>query len=273
MFCWGTKMNYRLDRKTQRKKYFKIALGFAALGILFYFQNPLFRGVSRGAGEIFRPALFLGQKVGGVSQNLRAYFSSKTGLYAENEKLKQDLAMLNAQMADHQILTLENENLKNILARAPKNKNLVLAAILAKPPQSAYDTLILDVGQGEGVKAGARVYAYGEVPIGRIDSVSADVSKVVLYSTAGERTPVVLPVADKSDVFWELVGRGGGNFEMILPRDFVLSPGDTAVAPGIAPFAIATVKTLLSDPRDPFKKALLASPVNIQALKFVEVEL
>lgn len=266
-------MSYLLDRKAQKKKYSKIALGLAALGILFYFRGPIFGGASAAAGEIFRPALFLGQKVGGVSENLRAYFSSKAGLYAENEKLKQDLAMLNAQMADHQVLALENENLKNVLARAPKNKNLLLAAILAKPPRSAYDTIVLDAGAREGIKAGAKVYAYGEVPIGRIDSVSEDISKVVLYSTAGERTQVVLPVAGKSDVFWELAGRGGGNFEMILPRDFVLSPGDTAVAPGIAPFAIAAVKTLLSDPRDPFKKALLASPVNIQALKFVEVEL
>jgi len=33
-----------------------------------------------------------------------------------------------------------------------------------------------------------------------------------------------------------------------------------------------TVETIISDPRDSFQKALLVSPVNIQEIKFVEVE-
>ena len=60
---------------------------------------------------------------------------------------------------------------------------------------------------------------------------------------------------------------------MILPRDFVLEKGTEVVLPGITPYVIGIVQTIISDPRDSFQKALLSSPVNIQEIKFVEVEL
>jgi hypothetical protein len=59
---------------------------------------------------------------------------------------------------------------------------------------------------------------------------------------------------------------------MIMPRDFVLAKGDELALPGLTPYIVATVQTIISDPRDAFEKALLATPVNIQELKFVEVE-
>ena len=48
--------------------------------------------------------------------------------------------------------------------------------------------------------------------------------------------------------------------------------GCQIVLPGINPYVLATVSTIISDPRKKKQKALLASPVNIQELKFVEVE-
>jgi len=71
----------------------------------------------------------------------------------------------------------------------------------------------------------------------------------------------------------EVAGRGGGNFEMIVPRDFTIVKGDVALLPGIFPYVLGVVEIIISDPRDPFIKALLVSPVNIQELKFVEVEI
>jgi len=70
----------------------------------------------------------------------------------------------------------------------------------------------------------------------------------------------------------ELVGRGGGNFEMTMPKNFILQKGDQVVLPGPYPYVLAIVEKIISDPRDLFTKALLVSPVNIQELKFVEVE-
>ena len=171
-------------------------------------------------------------------------------------------------MANYGSLLAENTNLKEILGRKDLKKNMILSAILSKPNQSPYDTLIIDAGESQGIKMGNTVFAGGNIPIGRIAETYANSSKVILFSTAGERTQAV--IGEKS-VFMELVGRGGGNFEIIMPRDFVLKSGEQAIMPGIHPYLLAVVETVISDPRDPFTKALLVSPVNIQEIKFVEV--
>ena len=82
-----------------------------------------------------------------------------------------------------------------------------------------------------------------------------------------------MTVVSAQNLSMELVGRGGGNFEMIMPKDITLQKGDQVALPGIIPHVVAIAETIISDPRDPFTKALLTSPVNIQALKFVEVAL
>ena len=180
-------------------------------------------------------------------------------------------------MADYQIIVRENESLKEILSRQPEDKKFILAAVLAKPGVSPYDTLLLDLGAKDGAIIGNLVFAEGDIPIGRLTSVTSDTAKAILFSSTRERTPVIVPSssipAGESNLFLEIIGRGGGNFEMILPRDFTLVRGDRVVLPGLRSYAVAIVETILSDPRDSFKKALLRSPVNIQDLKFVEVEL
>ena len=164
-----------------------------------------------------------------------------------------------------------------------KDKKFILAAVLAKPGVSPYDTFLLDLGAKDGAAIGNLVFAEGDIPIGRLASVTSDTAKAVLFSSTRERTPVVIHASlsvpadllqkGESDIFWEIIGRGGGNFEMILPRDFTLVRGDPVALPGLRSYAVAVVETILSDPRDSFKKALLRSPVNLQDLKFVEVEL
>ena len=69
-----------------------------------------------------------------------------------------------------------------------------------------------------------------------------------------------------------LVGRGGGNFEIVVPKGLTLQAGEQAVIPGINSYVLGIVQKVISDPRNAFTKVLLTSPVNIQSLKFVEVE-
>ena len=172
-------------------------------------------------------------------------------------------------MANYNSVLADDESLKEILGRKDPKVPMVLAAILAKPNQSPYDTLIIDAGTVEGIKTGDTVLALGDSPIGRVDVVYDNSAKVILFTNPGERTQAVV---SGKDIFLELVGRGGGNFEMIMPKDLVLQKGDQVVMPGINSYALANVESILSDPRSPFTKALLTSPVNVEELKFVEVE-
>jgi len=274
-------MNYLLDKKIQRKKFVSVVLLIVIFFTLFYFRSGIFSGLSSFGHKVFRPVLVLGNNVGDKFSSLGSYFISKSSLRRENEDLKSKLNEQEIRMLNYNSILVENISLKEILGRKNPKTSMILAGILSKPNQSLYDTLVLDAGEKQGIKIGDMVFALGNIPLGRVADVYPNSSKVILFSNAGEKTQVV--VGDKpartddsgrsgGNVFMEIVGRGGGNFEMIMPRDFVPQKGDQVFLPGIASYVLGIIETILSDPRDPFQKALLISPVNVQELKFVEVE-
>jgi len=266
-------MNYRQGER-KRKKWKSFAIAGILLVIFLFVWHPLFKGFSYVGHTVFRPVLVAGYKIGGVFHGTSSFFSTKRSLFLENENLKSQLHEQEARMANYNSLLAENTTLKDTLGRKV-NESFILAAILAKPNQSAYDTLVLDIGSDHGLAVDNTVFAKGSIPIGRIAEVYRNTSKVVLFSNSDEKTKVVITknstLPEDQTLFMDIVGRGGNNFEMILPRDFSIAKGDQAVLPGITPYVVGVVETIISDPRDPFQKALLVSPVNIQALKFVEV--
>jgi hypothetical protein len=70
----------------------------------------------------------------------------------------------------------------------------------------------------------------------------------------------------------ELVGRGGGNFEMTVPNELATDNGLTVVLPSSKSEVIAVIDGIISRPTDPVKKVILHSPVNIQSLKWVQIK-
>lgn len=262
-------MSYHLDRKNKIKKFQKIAMALFLFFILFYFRGPIFYGVGNVVNFLLKPVILIGNKIGFNLDQTSLSLKSKKSLLLENETLKNELIEKNLAITNANFLISENEKLKEVLGRKKSQMNLVLGAILVRPNQSVYDTLLIDIGEDHGITQGSMVFALGNTPIGKISEVYKNSSKVILFSTPKENTDVIV---SGPDVAMQIVGRGGGNFEMILPRDFEIKKGMTVQLPGIDSFFLAQVVTIISDPRDAYQKALLTSPVNIQHLKFVEVE-
>ena len=278
-------MSYLLDKKLKRKKFFGIIFVVIFLFIFIYFRSSIFYTLSYVSHITLRPVLVLGNNIGDKFVNIKSYFISKNSLYLQNQNLQSEITENKIKISNYNSILAENINLKEILGRLPaqtgENGKTVttLAVILSKPNQSFYNTLVIDAGINEDIKVGNIVFALGHsqtgevlsnVPIGRIVETYLNSSKVILFSSPGEKTQVII---SGKDVFSEIIGRGGGgNFEMIMPQDFTLAKGDQVVLPGIVPYVLGIVETIISDPRDSSVKALLVSPVNIQELKFVGVK-
>jgi rod shape-determining protein MreC len=229
------------------------ALGF--LGKLFNFigrpiwkaQNTVVEGVS-GMGYLIR---------------------TKSSVFKENESIKKENADLKLSMIDYDTLKKENDSLKELLGRLPQKENFTLANILAKPNRSPYDTIIIDIGKDLDVLEGEKVFANSNIPIGEIGKVYANNSLVILYSNPGQTTDAML---EGSNANVELVGRGGGNFEMTVPNELATDNGLTVVLPSSKSEVIAVIDGIISRPTDPVKKVILHSPVNIQSLKWVQIK-
>ena len=258
-------MSYLHDRRDKNRKWKRLAVLGVILLVLFFARRPIFNAFSYLGHTVFNPVFRSGNAVARKFEGIGAFFKNHHSLSVENQTLRSKLDTQTARIANYDSMLAENNSLKETLGRGGETP-LLLAAILAKPNQSPYDTLIIDVGSDKNIKAGSTVFANGAIPVGRIAEVYLNSSKVVLFSNSGEKTKVVI-----NDLFMDIVGRGGNNFEMILPRDFTVAQGDQVVLPGITPYVVGVVETIISDPRDAFQKALLVSPVNIQALKFVQI--
>ncbi len=221
--------------------------------VLFYVANPVWQ-IEKSITRAF--------------DHLVIYFDSKQTLAQENDELKNQLQVLTELKGINLILQSENDSLKNLLGRKDAKHKTVLAAVLVKPPKNLFDILLIDAGLNQGIKVGDKVIAESNVYIGEISEVFSDTSKVILYSSPGEKRAVALGT---SGVAAEAVGRGGGNFSIDLPREIGAKEGDVIYIPSITPNVFGIVEKILFEDKDSFQTILFKSPINLSELNFVEI--
>jgi hypothetical protein len=166
-------------------------------------------------------------------------------------------------------LQKENKELKEQLGR-PILKNSLLAYILKKPPFTVYDSFILDVGTNQGVAIGDKVYSFGDILIGEILEVSPSVSKVKLYSSYGEKYEVLI---GEKNVQATATGRGGGSFEIVIPRDIKVAEDDSITIPNISNTVFGTIGEIIAEPARAFSTVIFSQPINIYEQKWVLISI
>ena len=251
----------RKKRLIKNSIFLSLFLLFAALGVYTFLSGGI-HFIGRPIWKAKRAAINSIESVGYVVR-------TKASVYKENENLLKENLDLKTSMIDYQVLKNENISLKELFGRVPENRELILANILTKPNYSPYDTIIIDIGDKSKISVGDQVYSNVVTPIGEISEVYENTSLVNLYSNPGTSTEAMI---DGTNTSVELVGRGGGNFEMIIPTDLPFTKGSYVYLPSLGSEIVATIEDVISSPNDPIKKVLLSSPVNVQSLKWVFVK-
>ncbi len=257
----------------KKKRIVIITLIILILG-LFLIRNvrEFITATAHNLGLGVENAGYVSMQAGEAVSNLA---KSKKTLIFENEFLNNKINELEGKLANYSALLAENKELKYALGRENSIK-FVLATVISKPPVSLYDTLLVDGGALSGLTEGKIVFSGGETPIGVVEKVYDRSALVRIFSSSGQETEVRLDAISEEGkavhIDAKLVGRGGGNFEISIPRDFSIGVNLVARTKTINPKVIAKFERIISDPRDPFVKVLLSSPVNINELSFVEVE-
>jgi cell shape-determining protein MreC len=203
-----------------------------------------------------------------VNSDLAEYFKSKKILIQEKSVLEEKLFLAGNDSVLNQILQVENENLKALLGRLETKQKTVLATILVRPPQTPYDSLIIDVGENFQIKVGDQVLANGNIYLGEVSEVFPRTAKINLYSTPGRKLTVEL---GQNPVTVEAVGVGGSNFKIFLPREVGVQIGDVIIVPSITPNVFGIVEKIDFREEDSFQTVLFRNPINLSELKFVEI--
>ncbi len=198
------------------------------------------------------------------------YLSSKSKLHRENLALQDEVRRLNDLLVANQALEIENQELKEILAVSVLGDDRLASQILSRPRSSGFDTLIIASGRASGVSVGDLVYGGGHFVLGQVIELYQDTSKVKLFSYSDSKTNILLG-SERAALF--AVGEGGQNFSVEFPADIEIKEGDIAVLEDRSGSILARVEKILSTPGGLISKAILASPVNVNELRFVEVAL
>jgi cell shape-determining protein MreC len=238
-----------------------------AIVVLFTIVRLIFPGTFVSlVSPLWRGGASLDAGVGSVFSG----FTSKEKLATQNAALSAQIAML---MNQNAVLTARAQDLTKLLGSAQPGVtstpgDQILAGVLASPPVSAYDTLVLGAGSSEGVVKGAMVTGTDGIPLGTIQSVTAHNSIVSLLSTSGlstsgwvgeSRTPLVL------------MGAGAGTFTASVPKDLAPTTGEIVYVPGPGAIPIGTVKSVDADPSSPSVALQITPRVNIFSLTWVTI--
>ncbi len=207
----------------------------------------------------------------------RTEFSIESGALKSPETLLSENEALNRQLADAQVrldtihaVELENNELKTLLGRDPKNQDIrILAAVLKHPPFSAYDELIIDIGHDYNLSTSSQIYASGDILIGHVVDVLNTTAKVKLFSSSNEKYEVLI---GPNHTPATAIGRGGGQYEAQVSRETSVKEGDFVLNPSLNDKPFGIVSAVLQDPTQPFETVLFAPPVNIYQLRWVLVK-
>ncbi len=212
--------------------------------------------------------------VGRGLNNLYLFLRSKDSLIKENQILKTKVNEDAVLLVSTQVVANNQNNILKDLGRTG-TKGGIIAAVLVHPPETPYDTLIIDVGKNEGISLGQVVALTTDSTtsiqgpkIGIISEVYATNSKVKLYSASGDKTNAVL---ERNSVPVILLGRGGGNFEFTLPREVNISIGDKILSSDISHNLVGIVRDIEMQATDSFKKILVVSAANVYTTGYVTV--
>jgi cell shape-determining protein MreC len=260
------KMNYELkneyaNRKSKNKPIIFVITFLLAVLIVHIIKPSLIPGVF---SYLFSPFWKVESDIRYGNE-----YINHADLIKKIDQMERDMDNQDALIKSYQVLKKENEDLKAILNRK-ENKNLILAQILKKPPYSFYDTLIVDVGEKDKIEKGNLVYIGATIPIGTVDEVYANTSKIKLYSTPKEKFDALV---GPKNIEITAFGKGAGVFEAQLPRDAFISEGDTVSIPSISNSFVGVVKKIVFEPSSPFSTILFSQQININELKWVEISI
>ena len=177
--------------------------------------------------------------------NVGAFFTDKTTLMNERDALSAENAALKAASGTS---AARIQDLERLLGDRADAGNGVLAGVLARPPVSPYDVLVIDQGSDAGIMVGSRVQGPGGMPLGTVESVTKSCARVLLYSAPAKETESWI---GEARIPVTVVGEGAGSLSAQVAREAGIVVGDLVYMMGPGALAVGTVIDVGNDPSSP----------------------
>lgn len=259
---------FQSRNRDNNKRGLKITILFFLFIIFIFLSNYIFSGyLDRMFISIGGPIWTGYSSVKNSFFTITSAFKSKKSLEDKIEDLTRKNEDIMARFSSYEAIRNENEELLEILGRKKKDDKFILARVLTIDNSSPYDTYIIDVGSLDGVSPGDIASASSTV-VAEVVEVYEKYSKVKLLSASGKKFSILI---GNSGLHKDILGKGSGNYEITVPREFDIKVGDPAILPGDMRHIVATVHSEEVNDIDALKKIFLKTPVNLSSLRFLEI--
>lgn len=235
--------------------------GVVALGVVLFFLS-LRLAFPNFFLAFLSPVFTLGDAVSGSVHSFIAGFEDAKTLATENQTLTEENAALTLQ---NRTLT---EKMADLSPIAPLAGSLVLG-VLAHPPQTSYDTLLVQGGTDDGVVVGMAAFGAGGSPLGYVSAASASYTRIILLSSP---TQSVSGWVGSTRIPITLHGAGAGAFTTVLPKTVSVQVGDGVFVPGPGALLVGTVAKLQSEASSPSVTLLITPVINPFSITWVLVK-
>ncbi len=261
----------RSKPKSNIKKVFGTILFVLAcfFSLQFFFPNIL----SSTVLSIAKPLWMFRDATMSSSSGFFGFFSRSSTLRKENEKLRDELYAFRVREVEFNQMQTEYTDLKTLLgdsASSSVKSGVTLARVLSKPPFTPYDSFVVNKGTFARVSVGNLVYANKGLVIGRVTKVTSNASFVTLFSSGGEAQEFLV---SRTGVSLLVTGKGGGNFEIYVPKDFDINIGDSLTEPSYDIGIVAEVYAIDETSQNSFKRVYARVPKAIFQTKSVLIGL
>lgn len=174
------------------------------------------------------------------------------------------------------LLKEENDSLRRQLSFIESRGNPSVGAdVIGKQIDPMGSTLIINRGSNSGIKESNPVIIHDGIIVGKIARVEEDMAIVRLITDNQSRIAATLMNKEKS------IGLVEGGFGLSVrmtsvPQHEIIAIGDTVITSGLEKemphgLVIGTVESVEKEVYEPFQRAIIASPVNLQELTVVSV--
>jgi len=194
--------------------------------------------------------------------NFFSYFDSKKELENTNDDLRKEISNLKIEVLSSIILKTEYQSL---LKQSNKDENEIIAKVVFKPPFSSFNNLIISNDSGT-ITEGQKIY-YQNVILGEVVDVSDEFATVKLFSASGNSS--IAKLTNGNEV--EVVGRGTGQYEIILPKEVDVSENDPIIYPENEIVLFGLVNKVFATEDDLFNKVLFNIPIDFARVNYVRV--
>ena len=194
----------------------------------------------------------------------------------ENERLRQEVAVLRTEVRALEELRRENERLRALLDLEERlDRPAVSARVIARSPEQWFSTVTINRGSRAGLRAGLPVINEDGV-VGQVANVTPNTAQVLLLVDAKSAVGGVLR-ATEAPVLVEGISDPGGKQVRVRPlvRDAELAPGDEVVTAGSSIFPkgvpIGVIAEVRRDPAGLETQATLVPYVDFGRLEWLTV--